>query len=156
MGSQRVGQNWVTSLTYFLLDGRQIIWPFQSLSNCCLVTKSCTTLCNSIDCSPPGSFVHGISQARTLEWAAISFSSGSSQSRDQSVVSGLACGFFTTEPSVGSHPSTHWWFLKVILHLQLLQNTGYMPCVVQHTVVANPYCLMSNPIIWQGLSLAQL
>ena len=38
---------------------------------CCLVTKSCPTLCNPMDCSPPGSSVHGISQARILEWVVI-------------------------------------------------------------------------------------
>ena len=41
---------------------------------CVLVTQSCPTLCDHIDCSPPGSSVHGILQARILEWAAISFS----------------------------------------------------------------------------------
>ena len=37
------------------------------------VTQSCPTLCDSVDCSPPGSSVHGIFQARILEWAAIYF-----------------------------------------------------------------------------------
>ena len=46
------------------------------------VTKSCPALCNSIDCIPPGSAVHGTFQARILEWVAISFSSRSSQPRD--------------------------------------------------------------------------
>ena len=41
---------------------------------CLLVAKSCPTLCNPIDCSPPGPSVHGILQARTQEWVAISFS----------------------------------------------------------------------------------
>ena len=41
----------------------------------CLVTQSCLILCNPMDCSLPGSSVHGISQARILEWVAISFSS---------------------------------------------------------------------------------
>ena len=44
---------------------------------CCLIAKSCLTLCDPMDCSPPGSSVHGISQARKLEWIAISFSRGS-------------------------------------------------------------------------------
>ena len=44
----------------------------------CSVTQSCPTLCNSMDCNPPGFSVHGISQARILEWIAISFSKGSS------------------------------------------------------------------------------
>ena len=39
-------------------------------------------LCDPMDCSPPGSSIHGISQARILEWVAISFSGGSSQPRD--------------------------------------------------------------------------
>ena len=43
---------------------------------CCLVTKSCLTLCNPIDCSSPGSSVHGISQTRILEY--VSFFRGSS------------------------------------------------------------------------------
>ena len=43
-----------------------------------LVTQSCPTLCNPKNCSPPGSSVHGILQARKLEWVAVTFSSGSS------------------------------------------------------------------------------
>ena len=52
-----------------------------------LVAQSCLTLCNPIDCSPPGSSVHGILQARILEWVAISFSRGSSRPRNQTRVS---------------------------------------------------------------------
>ena len=47
-----------------------------------LVAQPCPTFCNPMDCSPPGSSVHGISQARMLEWVAISFSRGSSRTRD--------------------------------------------------------------------------
>ena len=43
-----------------------------------LITQSCPTLCHPMDCSPPVSFVHGILQARILEWVAIPFSRGSS------------------------------------------------------------------------------
>ena len=49
----------------------------------CLVAKLCLTLCYLMDCSLPGFFVHGISQARILEYVAISFSRGSSQCRSQ-------------------------------------------------------------------------
>ena len=49
---------------------------------CCLVTKSCPTLCDLMGCSPPEASVHGISQAEILEWVAISFSRGSSQPRE--------------------------------------------------------------------------
>ena len=45
--------------------------------------------CDPIDCNPPGSSIHGISQARILEWAAIFFSRGSSWTRDQIHVKGL-------------------------------------------------------------------
>ena len=46
------------------------------------VTQSLPTLCNPLDCSPPGSSALGVFQARTLEWVAISFSRRSSQPRD--------------------------------------------------------------------------
>ena len=49
--------------------------------------QSCPILCNPVDCGPPGSSVHGISQARILEWIAISFSRGSSRPKGQTQVS---------------------------------------------------------------------
>ena len=65
---------------------------------CLLVAHSCLTLCDSTDCSPPGSSVCKILQARTLEWVAIPFFRGSSRPRDRAQVSCTAGGFFTTEP----------------------------------------------------------
>ena len=53
----------------------------------CPITESCSTLCEPMDCSLPGSTTHGIFQARILEWVAIFFSRGSSQSRDWTQVS---------------------------------------------------------------------
>ena len=61
----------------------------------CLVTQSCPTLCNPVDCSPPGSSVHGILQARILEGVAMAFYRGSSQPRDQTQVSHTAGGFLS-------------------------------------------------------------
>ena len=55
------------------------------------VTQSCPTLCNPMDC-----IVHGILQARILEWVAFPSSNGSSQPRDQTQVSHIAGGFFTS------------------------------------------------------------
>ena len=49
--------------------------------------QSCPTLCNPVDCSPPGSSVHGISQARILEWTAISSSRRNSWPKDRTCVS---------------------------------------------------------------------
>ena len=51
------------------------------------VAQSCPTLCNPVDCSLPGFSVHGILQARILEWVAISLSRGSSRPRDRTQVS---------------------------------------------------------------------
>ena len=61
----------------------------------CLIVQSCPNLCNPMHCSPPDSAVHGIFQARILEWVAISSSRGSSQPRDQTLISCIAGGFFT-------------------------------------------------------------
>ena len=64
-----------------------------------LVIQSCPTLFNSMDWSPPSSSVHGILQARILEWVVMPFSRGSSQPRDRiSWSAALTGGFFTTEP----------------------------------------------------------
>ena len=60
-----------------------------------LVAQLCPTLCDPMDCSPPGPSVHEIFQARILEWVAISFSRGSSQPRDQTRVSCTTGRFFT-------------------------------------------------------------
>ena len=57
--------------------------------------KSCPTLCDPMDCNPPGSSVHGILQARILEWVAIPSSRGSSRPRDLSQASGTAGRFST-------------------------------------------------------------
>ena len=60
-----------------------------------LVTQLCPTLCNPMDCSPSGSPVREILQARILEWFDISFSRGTSQPRDQTWVSHILSIFFT-------------------------------------------------------------
>ena len=59
------------------------------------VAKLCLTLCDLMDCSLPGSSVHGIFQAIVLEWIAISFSRGSSQPRDRTRVSHIVDRRFT-------------------------------------------------------------
>ena len=60
-----------------------------------LVTQLCLTLCDSIDCNSPSSSVHGILQARILEWVAIPFSRESSEPMDRTQVSCIAGRFFT-------------------------------------------------------------
>ena len=65
-----------------------------SLCVCAKSFQSCPSLCNPVDYSALGSFVHGILQARILEWVAISFSRGFSQTRAWTQVSCLAGRFF--------------------------------------------------------------
>ena len=57
----------------------------------CARAKSCPTLCDPMGCSSPGSSVHGILQARILEWVAMSSPRGSSQPRDLTCVSFISC-----------------------------------------------------------------
>ena len=79
----------------------KITWCNKSLTPGCIVSQSCPTLCSSMGCSPPGSSVHGILQARTLEWVAMPSSRESFWPRDQTYISCGSCiagGFFTTEP----------------------------------------------------------
>ena len=64
---------------------------FSFLKHACSVACSCPTLWDPVDYSPPGSSVHGILQARIMEWAAISISRGSSQPRDRTRISGISC-----------------------------------------------------------------
>ena len=60
-----------------------------------LVTQLCPILCDPTDCSPPGFSVHGILQARLLEWVAMPSSRASSQPRDQTQVSHITGEFLT-------------------------------------------------------------
>ena len=91
------------------------------------VTQSCPTLCDPVDCSPPGSSVHGILQARILEWGAISFS-GHLPDPGIKLVSlvspSLAGRFFTT--------STTWLDLEAKLgkikgkHVYNILGSGFL------------------------------
>ena len=71
-----------------------------------LVAQLCPTLCNSIDCIPPESSVHGILQARILEWVAIPFSRGSSRPMDWTRVSwiaGMLFSIWASREPIGRH-----------------------------------------------------
>ena len=58
---------------------------------CAKLPQSRLTLCDTVDCTPPGSSVHGILQAGILEWIAISSSRESPQPRDRTCVSYISC-----------------------------------------------------------------
>ena len=88
---------------------------------------SVVSLCDPMDCSPPGSSVHEVFQARILERVAISFSMGSSQSRDQTQVSCIAGRFFTiwaTREALLTRVFTIWAISKT--HMGLLHVVSAM------------------------------
>ena len=83
------------------------------------VTQSCPNLCDPIDYT-----IHGILQARTLEWVAIPFSRGSSQPTDQTQVSFIAGGFFT---SLATREAQEYWSGWPIPSPRDLPNSGIKP-----------------------------
>ena len=80
------------------------------------VAQSCLTLCDPLDCSLPGSPIHGIFQARILEWVAISFSRGSSWPRDQTQVSHIVDRCFTVWATNWTIKKAEVWrrFLRIL------------------------------------------
>ena len=119
-----------------------------------LVAQSCPTLCDPMDCSPPGSSVHEIFQARILEWVAISFSRGSSQPRDQTRVSCTA-GRFITDWATREAPKysafrklqikSKWMLILKVLCLKI-------DTVKLHSSKIKSAC---TPTIWPLLSFKQ-
>ena len=96
------------------------------------VAQSCATLCNPMDYTP-----HGILQARILEWIAVPFSRGSSQPRDQTQVSHIAGGFFTsraTREAQSYHMTqqSHYW--AYTLRKPELKKTYIPQCLLQHNL----------------------
>ena len=71
------------------------------------VTQFCPTLCDPMECSSPGYSVHRISQAKILEWVAISFSRGSSHREIKLMSPALAGGFFTAKPPGKPSPTQY-------------------------------------------------
>ena len=87
--------------------GNRDIWLLPS-SLLCSVAQTCPALCNPMDCSPPGSSVRGILQARTLEWVSMPSSRGSSQIRNRTQVSHIAGRFFYHLSHQGSQRVLEW------------------------------------------------
>ena len=81
-------------MVYSILTESQKETHFSRVCVCCYFSRVWSTLCDPVDCNPPGSPVHGIFPARILEWVAISFSRGSSWPRDRTWVSHIASRLF--------------------------------------------------------------
>ena len=92
---------------------------------CCCVSKLCLTLFDPMDCSLPVSSVHRISQARILEWVAISFSRGFYQPRDWTHVSCILARFFITEPPLSYLPFLPVTYYGKIDYFQFLAIIKY-------------------------------
>ena len=89
---------------------------------CAKLLQSCTTLCDAMDCSPPGSSVHGILQARILESVATSFSRRSSQPRGRTCISYVSCigrRVLYHQRHLGSPMCTLLLLLSCFSHVQL-------------------------------------
>ena len=115
---------------------------------CVLVTQSCPTLCSPIDCSQPGSSVHGILQERILEWVAISFSRGSSQSRDWTWVSCFAGSFLKVWATKGDQVK-----ISSKMHHSLIGRGLLSTCtlVQRNKKQVGDLPLISTPTVCQAL-----
>ena len=131
-----------------------------------LVTKLCLTLCDPVDCSLPGSSVQEISQARILEWVAILFSWGSSQSCDQ--ISSLVLQADSSplshqgsshtgldKPPKGSHLEGHPVSSSSILErlTELMNSSSKGVCCSLFLIVLKRLNLISKCEFWRTISL---
>ena len=102
-------------------------------------------LCDPTNCSPPGTSVYGILQARMLEWVAMSFSRGSSQPSDQTWVSWIAGGFFTIWGSalfkeLGCKKTSIVWSLyhRELTSQETVDGTHVLTWKVSHCLKPSP------------------
>ena len=119
------------------------------------ITQSCPTLCNPMECSLPGSSIHGIFQTRVLKWVAIFFSRGSSQHSDWIWVSHIAGRCFTIWPK----RETTWKIradyektkamLKTDTLLSLLENLNLKCCFVSSRFLSAFPCPIRTKILKQ-------
>ena len=133
------------------------------------VAQSCLTLCDPMDCSPPGSSVHGIFQARIPEQVAVPFFRGSSQSRDWTHVTHIVGRFLTIWATKGDamwdRISDLWWMCNInknqifVMHSSL-QFLSHVQIFVTWKKVwtaacqASPYVLLLRLILLLPHSLA--
>ena len=85
----RLSHLWLYLCVSLHLSHTTILSNLFFLLRACVLRQSCPTLCDPVDCSPPGSSVRGILQARILQWVAMSSSRESSQPRDGTWISCL-------------------------------------------------------------------
>ena len=143
---------------YLLLQDIKCSFLCYTVEPCCLsiqyiivclcmpakLLQSCPTLCNSIDCSSPGSFVHGILQTRILERVAMASSRGSSQPKDPTPISCIAGKFFTAEPPgkpqfASANPKLPIFLSFIPLPLG---NHKSILCICESVFIPQIYCVL--------------
>ena len=139
----------------------------------CSVAKSCLALCNPIDCSPPSSAVHGISQARILEQVAISDRRGSSWPRGGNCVSCIGRQILYHWATWEVHTTSGMWPIQVLLFgsfwnftffLNILYHSAWNMQMWRASCTRNSLWMLLNPpplmpraiIISLGLDLKEV
>ena len=141
---------WLSSFSWIFQWTKKLFYAMEIFkkqcgqdNRACSVAQSCLTLSNSMDCSPQGSSVHGISQAGILEWIAIPFSRESSWSRDWTCVSCIGkqvlCHWASGKSlTVGIVPNKGDRASNIVtLALYLLANQGFYNINVICVVISN-------------------
>ena len=112
-------------------------WLMYTLS-ACLVSQLCLTLCDPLDCSPPGFSVHGIPQTRTLEGVAMPSSRGSPHPRDGPRVSCVSCfagRFFSTSTT---------WEAQTLLIVALHSCVSFSCTTTWSKTEKSKYCVLAH------------
>ena len=119
-------------LFYFDLFFGHATRPVGFISSACVCAKPlqlCPILSGSMDCSPPGSYVHGILQARILGWVAVPSTRGCSQPRDETQVSCIAGGFFTSRATREVCPRPMYFLARLEPPTPFLSSVSCPPLV---------------------------
>ena len=107
------------------------------------IAQLCPILYDPMDCSLPGSSIHGIFQARVLEWGAIAFSRGSSQPRDQAWVSCIADRHFT----VWSTTCLETWAFPSPPHIATTPSFILWISTVKYSWNSEALCICMSPLL---------
>ena len=111
-----------------MVSSTTVFAPLQQMAVCAESLQSCPALCDPMDCSPLGSSVHGILQARILEWVACPSSRGSSWLKDRTLVSCIAGGDNSLS-ELSQHYFGKWYSFAFLLgYCFLTTQTSFEKC----------------------------